>query len=80
MSEEAFVVVAFFVLMGLLVSRIVREERQQVVCSERLGPRRATTGRNELRDLSETCKDTTTSSSSAGSDNELSAQYCRTGR
>ncbi len=62
MSEGAFVVVAFFVLIGLLVSRIVREERQQVVSGERWGVRRATTGRDERRAARETSQDATTSS------------------
>ena len=80
MSEGVFVVVAFFVLMGLLVSRIVREERQQLVCGERSGLRRPTTDRNELRALPETSRDATTFINSAGPDNELTAPYWRTGR
>jgi hypothetical protein len=79
MSEEVLAVVGFFVLMGLLVSRIVREEREQAACGDRSGLRGATSGSNELRFFSETSQDVTPSSSSRAADNDLATHCQRTG-
>lgn len=69
MNEEVLAWVGFFLLMGLLVSRIVRVEREQAACADRSGLRGATSGGNELRFFSETSQDRAPSSSSPTADN-----------